>query len=225
MSNKAFPFQKLARTLIALIFIFLSIVNLIYIDLFELFLFESGWFSLNLTFVIVRLFIFAELVMAIIMIPFHPSRYRLFISIALIVSLSIPFCVTPPSFLAKKWYAKRVSYDATALDEFINSVPSLSDGKQVVAFYGKECKYCERAERKLVIIAQKSNHPDKFHVVFREDRPSVSHFESTFAPRDLFIKITNGRIPLILLLDNGEVVEKYSYAIIDDKTIISFLES
>ena len=39
-----------------------------------------------------------------------------------------------------------------------------------------------------------------------------------------FIPITNGSMPLVVLLDNGEIVNEYDYLSLDEKKIASFFK-
>ena len=157
---------------------------------------------------------------------------RIAISGLLLASVAIPFTITPPAFFAKSWYEKRISYNDALLNEFIAEIPELSSGKLVVSFFGTSCKYCKLAAIKLSAISDVLDDTSHFRYVFWGDDTGVTaFFEETGSNRfkydlvgaDRFLKITNGRMPLIILLDNGQVVGKYSYAIIDDRMISLFL--
>lgn len=88
------------------------------------------------------------------------------------------------------------------------------------------------AAQKLSVIANKSGKTEQFVYLFYGTENEVENFFNEAGTPDIkgivldpdtFLKITNGRMPLILLVDNGVVADKFSFAIIDDKTIASFL--
>lgn len=160
------------------------------------------------------------------------KRRSLYIYILLFLSLGIPLSITPPAFFVSNWYAKRINYDEQLFNDLMTKNPELASGKKVVSFLGTNCKYCVMAAQKLSVIANKSGKTEQFVYLFYGTENEVENFfneagtpdiKGTVLDPDTFLKITNGRMPLILLVDNGVIADKFSFAIIDDKTIASFL--
>ncbi len=150
-----------------------------------------------------------------------------------IFSLAIPLISSPPdSFLITK-YSNKVSYDEAALNTFIDSKPKYQSGKHVICFYSASCRFCKMATKKMTVIANKSNHPELITCEFWGKEEKIQAFyEQTNSIKfpygrvdgPEFLRITNGKMPLILLLDNGVVIEKFGYRTIDDTQILRFME-
>jgi len=161
------------------------------------------------------------------------KRRSLFIYIFLILSLGVPFSVTPPAFFVSNWYARRISYNEQLFNDLMANNPELASGKKVISFFGAGCKYCVMAAQKLAVIADRSGKAEQFEYLFLGTENEIEGFfneagttsiKITVMDPDTFLKITNGRMPLILIVDNGVIADKFSFAIIDDKAIASFLE-
>ncbi len=288
------------RILLGAIFIVSAITKMLSIDSFEIFIFSFGIMSLNLSFLVARLVISAEIslglmlitgwrqkltvvlsmtmltvftgfiiylilsakadhcycfgdiikmsnpasvikniVLAGLLLISTPSREirikhrTLIFSVLVVISLTIPMALTPPAFLVNNWYAKRITYNEQLFYDFIKESPRLASGKKVIAFFGTGCIYCKMAAQKISVIATKSGKEEHFEYIFWGKEEEVENFfietgsvrfNSTVLDADKFLKIINGRMPLIILVDNGIIAGKYSFAIIDDKAISSFLE-
>ena len=292
--------KAVIKILLGTVFVVSAITKMLSIDSFEIFIFGFGIFSLNISFLIARLVISAEIflglmlifgwrqkltvilslsmlavftvfiiyliqsskadhcycfgdiiemsnpvsiikniVLAVLLYISTPSREirikhrKLIFSALVIISLAIPMAFTPPAFLVNNWYAKRISFNEQLFYEFLDENPRFASGKKVISFFGTGCIYCKMAAQKLSVIVDKSDNSDKFEYFFWGTEEEVDSFfveiksprlNSTIIDSDKFLKITNGRMPLILLVDNGIIADKYSFAIIDDKEIAAFLK-
>lgn len=130
--------------------------------------------------------------------------------------------------------------DTTAAEEL--SVDKLSEmglerGNHVVAFFSPSCGYCRLAAWKLSTIVSRSGAEaegvmyvfpkvvdEKSYELFYEMSHS-ERFTERRIDKEVFVRITRGSFPLILLMRDGDVVSSYSYRNIDEKAIGEFLLS
>ena len=103
-----------------------------------------------------------------------------------------------------------------------------------MCFFGTDCRFCKLATQKMTVIANKLNNKDVVNCVFWGSEHSVDTFfeeansiifKYSFLSTDKFLRITNGEMPLIILLDAGEVKGKYGYRNINENEIISFIRN
>ena len=123
--------------------------------------------------------------------------------------------------------AKHISTDVVlaALREAIDSgvLPhTVVEGEHVVCFYSLQCRFCKMSARKLMplrergdfsqapiiaIIGQGENTDTAPFLEETGFRPDEAHF---IAPSD-FLRITNGSMPLILVMQDSTVTGKFNY--------------
>ena len=131
--------------------------------------------------------------------------------------------------------------DSTALPVVSDTVARLSrlhlgQGRHLVALFSPTCDYCRLAAGKISIIQKRYDiDPSRIEYVFPTVKKAGAYddfFENTQSERyhethidkTLFIKITRGAFPLVLLVDDGDVVATYSYRNIDESAIANFLK-
>lgn len=105
-------------------------------------------------------------------------------------------------------------------------------GKQVVALFSTHCKHCKMAMRKLEISLRRSAFPkDRIQWFVLGNEASLSEFldETGVEPRRYeildartLLGVTDGAIPLILLVEDGVVKERMSNATFDEGAIRDF---
>lgn len=112
---------------------------------------------------------------------------------------------------------------------------NLREGRHVVAFVSPTCGYCQLAAGKLTTIVQRHDlDSSRVLYVFPQVKKEQSyadfytnsrsaHFAEERIDKLLFIKITQGAFPLILLMDEGEVVASYAYRNINESALADFL--
>lgn len=110
----------------------------------------------------------------------------------------------------------------------------IGQGKKVVSLYSITCDYCRMASQKVSLIQQNNNLPEEMFVnifpgndstdtsPFFENEQMVRYAQYTLAP-DTFLYISYGQFPLIMLMDNGEVVQTYGPGDISETEIRNFL--
>ena len=135
----------------------------------------------------------------------------------------------------------KVPVNADLLSEIIGDDGTLADshlteGRKVLSFYSKRCQYCRRTSETLSMIQKRHDLPvEAFVTVFPGDTiHGLDAFYDTpyavrFSPRavqlDDFLRITYGSAPLVVLLDNGTVVETYGSGFISEYRITDFLNN
>lgn len=213
--------------IIVLIIPILAFLNIRRIDLFT---YSLGLFPMNVAYILNRLiigfFVFCGLILVVSALLEKRGKTILFI-----VSIVIPFLIAPLPFFSSHWYQKSISFDKNSFDAFIDDNPSIAKGKYVLCFLSTGCEYCEMTTRKITTIQRRIGHPEAFKYIFYDnsdidnfiESTHSNHFDLMIVPTELFLTITHGRTPIIFLINDGEVFQKYSYTIIDEKEIKRFL--
>jgi uncharacterized membrane protein YphA (DoxX/SURF4 family) len=145
------------------------------------------------------------------------SRRKVILTIVFAVAVTAAvFCISVPD----NWMfgPEESRYNRELLEESIGPEGLLADehlaeGHQLVAFVTRGCPYCRMAREKLGSIASR-HHLDttRFH-----------YYEPSDLPDDLFLRITYGQRPFVLLLDDGKPVVTYHYRNISERQISRFL--
>ena len=157
--------------------------------------------------------------------PFRVRRSGLWLALAAIVPLTAVLIVSPPDNWRYDSYARHDLVNETALREAVESgaLPhSVMEGEHVVCFYSLKCRFCKMSARKLMLLRERGDFSrapvialfgrgeDTDTAPFQEEtglRPDEVHF---IAPSD-FLRITNGSMPLILVMRDSTVVAKCNY--------------
>jgi len=166
----------------------------------------------------------------------HPSTYKFKTAatiLGIVVSMAVPFIVSPPDNFNLSAYANKTSYNEQALQQYLAQKGTLQ-GKQVICFYGTGCRFCKLSSKKISVIAKKLNEKESaFSIVFWGDEARIEKFFTTtnstrFAYETMdgnqFLQITDGQMPVILLLENGQVKKKYGYRDLNEEEILNFFE-
>ena len=112
----------------------------------------------------------------------------------------------------------------------------VSEGRKVVCLYSRTCPYCMIASQKISYIQSRNNLPEAdFITIFPGDSATdlSSFYAETNATRyaelkidpDTFLYLTYGQFPLIMLIDNGNVVKTYGHGDIAEREIVRFLKN
>jgi thiol-disulfide isomerase/thioredoxin len=123
-------------------------------------------------------------------------------------------------------------------DEMLDDAPldslNLKEGKQVVCFFSTGCEYCQMAARKLSLMQQFYGFPeDRVTYLFMGDEEGVVRFyeqsESALYRDVLYpdvtrlLKAVNGNLPVMVFLEDGEVVREYGFRNMDEAEIKAFM--
>lgn len=139
-------------------------------------------------------------------------------SVFVVAIVAAVFCISVPD----NWMfgPEESRYDRELLEESIGpdgvlADEGLAEGHQLMAFVTRGCPYCRMTREKLGSIA-KRNHLDTSR---------IHYFEPADLPDNLFLRITYGQRPFILLLDNGRPVVTYHYRNISERQVKNFLSN
>ena len=138
-------------------------------------------------------------------------------------------CSNPDQNLQKELFDEML--DETPLDTL-----SLREGKQVVAFFSTGCEYCQMAAQKLSLMQRFHGFPaDNITFVFMGSEDGIArfyeesasaHYRSVLYPDVVrLLKVINGNFPVIVLMDNGEVVHEYGFRNMREDEIKAFMAS
>lgn len=111
----------------------------------------------------------------------------------------------------------------------------IGNGRKMVGFYSPNCKYCKLSARKINTVQQRGDIPtENIITVFGGEKKSLDEFyketETTplqpiFLDVDLFLPLTLGRFPVVLLLEDGKVEYAFQYRSIDEDVIKDFFSA
>lgn len=147
----------------------------------------------------------------------------------------VMFMASPPDFYYRG-SSESEDVSAEALRPVADSL-GLSSGRRAVCFYSGSCEHCRHCASKMAGIIRRHSIPlSSVSVLFmqtheNQDSVAVSFFaesgEGLELPYDYlhpfdFIPLTNGSMPLVILLDDGELVREYDYTSIDEKELAAF---
>lgn len=149
------------------------------------------------------------------------------------------FAISPPDNFIKSDSSKN-SLQKPYFEQALNAAPldslGLAEGKQVVCFFSTGCEFCQMAAHKLSLMQQFYGFPPKrITYVFMGSEEGIERFyeQSESARyrnvlyedvRNLLI-ITNGNFPVIVFMEDGEVVHEYGFRDMNETEIKAFMVS
>lgn len=133
-----------------------------------------------------------------------------------VLLFALPFVVSVPDNWA--FGPSRENYNREALSEALefrrsDTLAVEPDAPYLLAFVTRGCPYCRMAREKLSTIASR-------HDI---DSSRIVYVEPKDLPDDLFIQVTYGSRPLLLLLDGDSVLATYHFRNIDERQISDLL--
>lgn len=163
---------------------------------------------------------------------------KLIFSLCLLAPLVTSFIVRPPDVIVNTLYGKQAQLNMEHFEMLISMEQvkelNVSEGKKVLCLYSTGCKHCKRTAIKLDVMIKRHNlDKSKFAILFWGKPESIDVFYNDTAieklptakvPPLLFLSATNGRQPIIVLLENGKVVDLFKSINIDEGKIASFLK-
>ena len=152
------------------------------------------------------------------------------ISLSVAVLLTV-FIISPPD----NWLSsKSAELNEIALKEaFANGILDENDffsDEKIICFYGLGCKFCELVDKKIGVIQKR--HPDlemnligifwgseEAHKNFIEE--SGANYSKTYLIDPIvFLKITNGTMPVVLVIKDGIITNKLKYRNIQENVFL-----
>ena len=148
------------------------------------------------------------------------------------------FAVSPPDNFLPNNSGKslQADYFNAALDEAPLDDLNLREGKHVICFFSTGCEYCQMAAHKLSLMQQFYGFPaENITYVFMGSAEGIEKFyalSSSERYRDVLyedvlnlLKITDGNFPIIVFLNEGEVVHEYGFRNMREEEIKAFMAS
>lgn len=144
---------------------------------------------------------------------------KLFFILSAVVTVSI-FVLFPPDNYSRGYISGNVGINEAALNEAFDSAildkNNFVSGKKIICFYGTSCKHCKLSAQRLSIMQKKNIEPDTeiIGVFLGSEKKCIDFIESfdlnysktyLISP-DMFLKITNGKMPVIITIENGKII-------------------
>ena len=156
---------------------------------------------------------------------FRIKRRGLWFVLAAVVPLAAVLIASPPDNWRYDAYAGSGIVNEPAFREAVEQgvIPhSVVEGDHVVCFYSLKCNFCKMSARKLMMLRQRGEFSEApiVAVIGRGDDTDPAPFleETGFRPDEIhfiepadFLRITNGSMPLILVMRDSSIEEKYNY--------------
>lgn len=148
------------------------------------------------------------------------------------------FAASPPDNFTPN-YASSQDLRRDLFEEALQQPPldtmNLTEGKKVVGLFSSSCEFCMTAAQKLSLMQQFYGFPEENIVyVFMGNEEGVEHFykESGSAHYRYVIyedvlqllTINNGMFPLIVMMDNGDIVHEYGLRNMKEEEIKAFFK-
>lgn len=111
---------------------------------------------------------------------------------------------------------------------------AIPEGRKIVCIYSRTCSYCRMASQKVSMIQQRNGlDASSFVTIFPGDdtvgisafyEAGVNRYAEFLLPDTTTFYITRAQVPLVMLVDEGRVVEAFSHSDISESAIVDFLK-
>ncbi|MDD3875700.1 MAG: DoxX family protein [Bacteroidales bacterium] len=159
-------------------------------------------------------------------------KYRRIIFIStIILTVSLPLIISSPDFIYYKIFNTTEITEKEQYLELDNNTLPYKQGKKLIAFYSMKCKYCLLAAKKISIISKRTGIKDNILYYFFGEPENLPQFwqksNSTVFPHaiisfDELMHIAKGKLPAILLVENGKIMNRYSYRTFTEDVFAEF---
>lgn len=167
-------------------------------------------------------------------------RYQWLALIIVTLGCSVTvFAISPPDNYTPSYQS---SYDLNRefFEEALQQSPldtlNLTEGQKVVGLFSSACEYCRMTAQKLDLMRQFYGFPKEDVIfIFMGNEEGISRFyqesEITTYPYIIYedvvnlLKINNGVFPIVVLMDNGEIVGEYGFRNLKEKEVKAFFEN
>lgn len=162
----------------------------------------------------------------------HKNLNRLYALYATIILFLLPFCIVPPDIYFRFSMAEENTVAERNLLEEVSD--SLLLGKSMVCLYSTECQYCKHCSKKVSEIVQRHDIPiSRIEILFM-DIPLLStdiidsffltygnsvHLPYKIVEAERFISLSEGEMPIIVLLEDGQIRQEYNYLTLNENDI------
>jgi hypothetical protein len=166
---------------------------------------------------------------------FNFKYKKLIVTAAMLGCLLTVFIVSPPDNF-NLYKHKKYDVNVELLENQLNTPPLSADnlcaGRKMLCFYTTKCEYCILTANKISLIQQNNNINTTciFNIFWGEEadlpnfymKSGASHYNYDFINVIDFLKITNGVMPIVLLMEDGNIIKQYDYRNIDENYIVEF---
>ena len=167
-----------------------------------------------------------------------PFRW-LIVCLAVMVSSIAVFVVSPPDNLTSNSNPEQ-NLQMEFFNEMLDDTPldtlNLREGKQIICFFSTSCEICQLAAHKLSLMQQFYNFPkENITYLFMGNVESIAgfyeqsdsaHYRDVLYPDVMrLLKAVNGNLPVIVFLEDGEVVHEYGFRNMNEAEIKAFMAS
>ncbi len=157
--------------------------------------------------------------------------------VVLASSLAV-FIVSPPDNFTSA-YKPQQNLNAELFEAVMQEPPldefHLDEGKKIVGFFSTACDYCQMSAHKLSLMQQFEGFPEEdiCYVFMGSEEGKRQFYEASQSTpyRDVIyedvinlLKITNGVFPVVVLMEDGEIVHEYEFRSMQEKEIRAFME-
>lgn len=164
-----------------------------------------------------------------------PFRWLILCLIIMASTIGV-FVASPPDNLTSNFDPEQ-NLQTKLFDAMLDDAPldslHLREGKQVVCVFSTGCDYCQMAARKLSLMQQFYGFPaDRITYVFMGNEEAITSFyekSESAQYRDVLypdvarlLKAVNGNLPVIVFLEDGEVVHEYGFRNMQEAEIRAF---
>ena len=165
-----------------------------------------------------------------------PFRW-LILCLAVMASSIAVFVISPPDNLTSNSDPER-NLQTELLNEMLDDAPldalNLCEGKQVICFFSTSCEMCQMAAHKLSLMQQFYGFPkenitylfmgnEEGIAGFYEQSESAHYRDVLYSDVTRLLKAVNGNLPVIVFLEDGEVVHEYGFRNMDEAEIKAFM--
>ena len=165
-----------------------------------------------------------------------PFRW-LILCLTVMASTIAVFVISPPDNLTSNADPEQ-NLQVELFDEILDAAPldtlNLLEGKQVICFFSTSCEYCQMAAHKLSLMQQFYDFPkenitylfmgnEEGVAKFYEESGSAQYRDVLYSDVARLLKAINGNFPVIVFLEDGEVVHEYGFRNMNEAEIQAFM--
>ena len=170
----------------------------------------------------------------------QPFKYQWLALAAVTIGCSVAvFAISPPDNYTPN-YESQQNLQRDLFKEALQNPPldeyQLMEGKKVVGFFSSACGYCMMTAQKIDLMRKFYGFPEEdILFVFLGNEEGVNKFyqesESTTYPYVIYedvkhlLEINNGVFPVVVLMDNGEIVHEYGFRDMKEAEVKAFFEN
>ncbi|HNW88450.1 MAG TPA: hypothetical protein PKN48_02240 [Bacteroidales bacterium] len=170
----------------------------------------------------------------------HDLKYRfqkLLMILGIVASLSLPFILNPPDFIAAYQSQEETIGYKLELDTLYTSTDlkkpevDLRKGKHIIAFMSLTCKHCRVAAYKIHIINKQNPEIPFYFVLNGNEKNLVPFFDDTKTENipymmllgERFVSLAGYNMPAIMFVNNSVVEQKENYISLNYDSVIEWL--